>query len=64
MEFIPLVMERSLWAPRLSVTVEMHDHAIKELMRVLMSFIILVCLLIEKSIKLDKVTLSMSYILL
>ena len=62
MEFIPHVMERSLWIPRLSVVVKMHDHAINKLIRVLMSFIILVCLLIEKVIELDKLTLSMHYI--
>ena len=62
MEFIPLIMERYLWAPRLSVTVEMHGRAINELIRVLMLFIISICLLIEKTIELDKVTLSMPYI--
>ena len=37
----------------LSVTLEMHGRAINEFIRVLMSFIILVCLLIEKAIELD-----------
>ena len=41
--------------------VDMHDHAINELIRVLMSFNISVCLLIEKAIELDKVTLFMPY---
>ena len=54
-------MERYLWATRLSATMEMHGCAINELVRVLKSFIILVCLLIEKVIKLDKVTLFMPY---
>ena len=58
MEFIPLVMESYLWVPRLSVTVEIHGRAINELIRVLMSFIISVCLLTEKAIELDMVTLS------
>ena len=40
----------------------MHDRAINELIRVLMSFIISVCLLIEKAVELDYVTLSMPYI--
>ena len=40
--------------PRLSLTMEMHGRAINKLMRILMSFIISVCLLI--------VTLSMPYI--
>ena len=48
--------------PRLSFTVKMHGRAINKLIKVLMSFIILICLLIEKTIKLDKVTLFMSYI--
>ena len=39
MKFIPLIMERYIWAPRLSVTMEMHGRAINELIRVLMSFI-------------------------
>ena len=47
---------------RLSVTVEIHDHAIKELIRVLMSFIISVCLFIGKAIKLDKVTILLDYV--
>ena len=55
MEFIPHVMERSLWIPRLSVVVKMHDHAINKLIRVLMSFIVSICLSIEKAIELDKV---------
>ena len=62
MEFIPLVMERYLKVARLSETVKMHGHAVNELMTALMSFIILVCLLIEKAIELDKLTLSMPYI--
>ena len=40
---------------------KMHSHAINELIRVLMSFNISVCLLIEKAIELDKVTLFMPY---
>ena len=41
---------------------EMHGGSINELIRVLMSFIILVCLLIEKAIELDKMTSSIPYI--
>ena len=55
-------MERYLWTPQLSVTMKIHDSAINELIRVLRSSIISVCLLIEKVIELDKVTLYMSYI--
>ena len=62
MEFISLIMERYLWAPQLSVTMEMHGRAINELIRVLISFIISIYLLIKKTIELDKVTLSMPYI--
>ena len=62
MEFIPHVMERYLWVPRLSVTIEMHGFAINELIRVLISFIISICLLVDKAIKLDKVPLYMPYI--
>ena len=62
MEFILLVIERYLRAPRLSVTVEMYDRAINKIIRALMLFIISVCLLIEKAMELDKVTLSMPYI--
>ena len=40
----------------------MHDNAINELIRVWLSFIIWVCLLIDKAIELDKVTLSMPYL--
>ena len=51
--------EISMDTPRLSMNVEMHGHAINELTRILMSFVISTCLLIEKAIELDKVTLSM-----
>ena len=49
-------------APWLNVTMEMHGSAINELIRVLLSFIISICLLIEKAIELDMVTLSIPYI--
>ena len=64
-------MEKYLWAARLSVTVEMHGHAINDINTLINSiiycviiegFIISVCLLIEKAIKLDNVTFSMPYI--
>ena len=62
MEFIPLIMERYLQAVWLSVSVKIDGCAINELISVLVSFIISICLLIEKAIDLDKVTLSMLYI--
>ena len=40
----------------------MHGRAINELIRVLMSFMSLVCLLIGKMIELEKMTFSMSFV--
>ena len=44
------------------MTVKMYARAINKLIKVLMSFINLVSLLIEKAIELDKLTLSILYI--
>ena len=62
MGFDPLVRERYLWAPRLNTTKKMYGHTINTLIRVLMSFMSLVCLLIGKRIELEKLTLSMTFV--
>ena len=56
MEFVPLFIREISLGPSIKHDCEMHGRAINELIRVLMSFIISVCLMIEKIIELDKVT--------